>query len=310
MSKPRPSPSKPKTLYFAYGSNLHLKQMARRCPNSKYVGRATLANYRWQINERGYANIVGAPGCNVQGLVYELDGEDEPRLDKNEGVSKGSYSKGYAPVTLYLPPRVLCRRPTAWIVQKGGPQKILNEAKQEGKDIREQSKCREPGVLIYISPVYVKEGRPHEEYIERINIGIKDATALGIDQDFFTKFVRRYVPEIQGIGVTQRSQDHGMSPSGAGCLTKAPQNHSGGKRKAPARPGEERGRRGNDGEVGEVFVNGRVSSASPQAGGVKGGESRRKKRPDIELEERSHGSHLVNVSLRKVIKANIVKLIP
>jgi gamma-glutamylcyclotransferase (GGCT)/AIG2-like uncharacterized protein YtfP len=310
MSKPRPSPSKPKTLYFAYGSNLHLKQMARRCPNSKYVGRATLAKYRWQINERGYANVIGAPGYNVQGLVYELDGEDEARLDKNEGVSKGSYSKTYAPVTLYLPPGVLYRRPTAWIVQKGGPQKILNEAKQEGKDIREQAKCLEPGVLIYISLDYVREGSPHEEYIERMNIGIKDATALGIDQDFFTKFVRRYVPETQGIGATQRSQDPGISPSGAGYPTKVPRNHSGGKRKAPARPEEERGRRENDREIVEVFVNRRVSSASPQVGGVKRRESRPKRRSGIEVEERQHGSHLVKVPLRKAIRANIVKHIP
>ena len=33
-------------LYFAYGSNLHQKQMKRRCKNSKYIGCYTLKNFK------------------------------------------------------------------------------------------------------------------------------------------------------------------------------------------------------------------------------------------------------------------------
>ena len=32
--------------------------MSGRCPGSSFVGRDVLHGYRWQINERGYANIV------------------------------------------------------------------------------------------------------------------------------------------------------------------------------------------------------------------------------------------------------------
>jgi hypothetical protein len=32
----------PKTLYFAYGSNIWIDQMNRRCPESIYVGTAEL----------------------------------------------------------------------------------------------------------------------------------------------------------------------------------------------------------------------------------------------------------------------------
>ena len=32
--------------YIAYGSNLNLEQMARRCPTAKVVGSTTLKNYR------------------------------------------------------------------------------------------------------------------------------------------------------------------------------------------------------------------------------------------------------------------------
>ena len=33
-------------LYFAFGSNLHKKQMKRRCGDSKYIGCYTLKNYK------------------------------------------------------------------------------------------------------------------------------------------------------------------------------------------------------------------------------------------------------------------------
>ena len=35
----------PETLYFAYGSNIDLEQMARRCPVAQVVGPVTLENY-------------------------------------------------------------------------------------------------------------------------------------------------------------------------------------------------------------------------------------------------------------------------
>src|SRR5438045_576181 len=72
-------------LYFAYGSNLWLSQMALRCPSSRYIGSASLPGYRWQINERGYANIARvAPDARVQGLVYDISPTDEERLDVHE----------------------------------------------------------------------------------------------------------------------------------------------------------------------------------------------------------------------------------
>uniref|UniRef100_A0A0D2Y0V7 gamma-glutamylcyclotransferase n=1 Tax=Fusarium oxysporum (strain Fo5176) TaxID=660025 RepID=A0A0D2Y0V7_FUSOF len=61
----------PAQLYFAYGSNLWLQQMASRCPESYYVGRAVLLDHRWQINSRGFANVIPCSGYNVHGLVYQ-----------------------------------------------------------------------------------------------------------------------------------------------------------------------------------------------------------------------------------------------
>lgn len=102
-------------LYFAYGSNLSPEQMARRCPDSIFLGKATLRGHRWQINERGVANLgpVPVPSAGskegrrgrsrsggddndeavVEGLIYAISVADERQLDSYEGVAKGRYDK-------------------------------------------------------------------------------------------------------------------------------------------------------------------------------------------------------------------------
>lgn len=60
--------------------------MAKRCPESRYIGTAKLHDFRFQINERGFANIVPSSRHSVEGLVYRLNQTDEAKLDKNEGV--------------------------------------------------------------------------------------------------------------------------------------------------------------------------------------------------------------------------------
>ena len=38
-------------LYFAYGSNINLDQMAQRCPDAQVVGSVTLENYELLTQE-------------------------------------------------------------------------------------------------------------------------------------------------------------------------------------------------------------------------------------------------------------------
>lgn len=79
--------------YFAYGSNLSLAQMARRCPGSRAGGPATLHGWRFRIMGRGYATIVREPGAVVHGLLWNLQAGDEKALDEYEGVAEGHYTK-------------------------------------------------------------------------------------------------------------------------------------------------------------------------------------------------------------------------
>lgn len=197
----------PKTkYYFAYGSNLHLKQMKRRCPNSKFIGCARLPNYRWQINERGYANIVEAEGHWVDGLVYEIDQKDEARLDVNEGVSKKAYAKQQMPIILRGSDGAVYRRPTAWIVDQGGPAQAIRVAKQGTRKIVVPP--QQFNALVYISPNYIVDSVPKDEYVNRINLGLVDAQALGMETDYITNCIRPAVPKspkhVQALVPVQR----------------------------------------------------------------------------------------------------------
>ena len=42
-------------LYFAYGSNINLEQMAHRCPDAQIMGPVTLENYELQFRGSGFA---------------------------------------------------------------------------------------------------------------------------------------------------------------------------------------------------------------------------------------------------------------
>ena len=51
-------------LYFAYGSNINLDQMAQRCPDAQVVGPVTLENYEllFRGNLRGAGWPPSLPG--------------------------------------------------------------------------------------------------------------------------------------------------------------------------------------------------------------------------------------------------------
>ena len=80
--------------YFAYGSNLDLPQMKRRCPSSKLISKGSLSGYRLTFNifssgwGGGVADVIQDQGSKVWGLVFELSDTDLERLDRYEGYHK------------------------------------------------------------------------------------------------------------------------------------------------------------------------------------------------------------------------------
>jgi hypothetical protein len=69
------------------------EQFGSRCPQSRIVGPATLADHRFIITTRGYASIEPTVGNLVHGVLAELTEADEAVLDYFEGVRHCIYRK-------------------------------------------------------------------------------------------------------------------------------------------------------------------------------------------------------------------------
>ena len=138
--------------YFGYGSNLSKEQMAIRCPESKYYASGTLSGYSWLINTRGYASIKPSDSDFVLGEIFTLSQQDVDYLDIYESVEEGMYLKSNLSVE----------------TSKG------------------TIDC-----LVYIASDSTP-GVPQDEYIERINLGIKSAN---LPDDYVQKAIRPFIPE-------------------------------------------------------------------------------------------------------------------
>lgn len=110
-----------KYLYFAYGSNLNMEQMAARCPRSKPMYKAILPNAKLVF--KTYADVIinkSKKPSYVHGAVYEITEKCMRALDAYEGfpsfykkvkcVVQIANTNEYAEVFMYvMQPRV--RRP-------------------------------------------------------------------------------------------------------------------------------------------------------------------------------------------------------
>ena len=92
-----------KRYYFAYGSNLHLEQMRRRCPGCRAVGACRLPGF--ELVFRRVADIVPSLGGSVPGAIYSISRTDEMALDRYEGFRAadpllGMYRKEHFPAEI------------------------------------------------------------------------------------------------------------------------------------------------------------------------------------------------------------------
>ena len=72
-------------LYFAYGSNLHHKQMKRRCKDSIFLKKINLKDFKLTFRSKyRAADIEYKKKSIVQGGLYEISKNDEKKLDVYE----------------------------------------------------------------------------------------------------------------------------------------------------------------------------------------------------------------------------------
>ncbi|KAK4043961.1 hypothetical protein C8A01DRAFT_31834 [Parachaetomium inaequale] len=189
----QPPPDTARILYFAYGSNLHVAQMAKRCPESLFMGKATLPGYRWQINQRGVANVVEAgPNFCVKGLVYAVTPKDRRALDKSEGVAK----------ELYLPLMLSIEFEANDVLANSASSELARRLEERYRDVEDpdlsrrdrhfrgnSETMRKVTALVYVSENFKNPGPPRAEYILRMKRGAADAKALGVSRTFLNEAI-------------------------------------------------------------------------------------------------------------------------
>lgn len=83
--------------YLAYGSNLNLEEMKKRCPSAIVVGKTILKDYK--LVNRRYLNVEKSIGDFVELGIFKIDNSDIRALDNYEDYPK-LYSKKYLEVEL------------------------------------------------------------------------------------------------------------------------------------------------------------------------------------------------------------------
>ena len=84
-----------KTLYFSYGSNMNLKQMQERCPDSKKIGIGFMNNAEicfpsfYESWNGGVAGYKTSTGKKLWGVLFELTVSDVEKLRVFEGYIHG-----------------------------------------------------------------------------------------------------------------------------------------------------------------------------------------------------------------------------
>jgi len=98
-------------LYFSYGSNMDIKSMKTRCPDSIFLGIGYLENHSLAFTshikerERTGADIVFKDGEKVWGIIYKLSENDLKLLDNNKIYPK-VYNRKQITISLYSKPNI------------------------------------------------------------------------------------------------------------------------------------------------------------------------------------------------------------
>lgn len=85
-----------KTIYLAYGSNMHQQQMEQRCPWARKLGTMDLPGYRLEF--RRVATLVPDANSVAPIMLWEITPQDELALDRYEGFPR-LYRKEYIEIT-------------------------------------------------------------------------------------------------------------------------------------------------------------------------------------------------------------------
>ena len=84
--------------YLAFGSNLSIKRMQKRCPSARVLNRYIVNNHKLTYGDgnggrKGVATLLETEHCTVAAVLYEITGKDLLKLDRCEGVAVLKYAR-------------------------------------------------------------------------------------------------------------------------------------------------------------------------------------------------------------------------
>ena len=131
-------------LYFAYGSNLNLFQMKRRCKDSVFLKKYELKGYRLNFRSKyRAADIEKSKNSLVPGALFEISKSDEKKLDVYEDFPV-LYKKYYF---LYEGKKVMTYTMTKKTPFKFPTERYLNVVKRGYKDCKLDLKFLEKALI-------------------------------------------------------------------------------------------------------------------------------------------------------------------
>ncbi len=114
-----------KRYYLAYGSNLNIRQMIRRCPNARPVGTAVIENHilYFRGSKTGsYLTIEPKIGSKIPVAVWEVNTADEKALDRYEGFPEFYYKQDFIlPVMNFYTKKTEMKKCFAYIMSDSRP---------------------------------------------------------------------------------------------------------------------------------------------------------------------------------------------
>ena len=125
-------------LYFAYGSNLNLFQMKRRCKDSVFLKKYELKGYKLNFRSKyRAADIERKKNSIVPGGLFEISKTDEKKLDVYEDFPI-LYKKYYF---YYYGKKVMTYIMVKKTSFKFPTERYLNVVKRGYKDCKLETKC-------------------------------------------------------------------------------------------------------------------------------------------------------------------------
>lgn len=155
--------------YIAYGSNLHVAQMRRRCPDAVAVGTAWLDNYRlaFRGSKTGaYLTILPDKRTRVPVGIWAISEDDERNLDRYEGYPT-FYGKHDETITLQ----------------------------------RFDGTTEQVTAMVYTMRADAPKGTPSQSYVNTCSVGYD---CFGLPQEYLLRAVKSSLPKRSQIRANRK----------------------------------------------------------------------------------------------------------